>query len=79
MLELAVYEPHPFIAGELAEEQKSKTFSFIRGAGVEGYKLSAESIIIKVPMNADEMEEKTLLQLLQGTARRLQGSGICAS
>lgn len=58
MLELAVYEPHPFIAGELAEEQQSETFSFVRGAGVEGYKLSAESIIIKVPMNADEMEEK---------------------
>lgn len=58
MLELAVYEPHPFIAGELAEEQQSETFSFVRGAGVEGYKLSAESIIIKVPTNADEMEDK---------------------
>ena len=57
MLELAVYEPHPFIAGELAEEQQSETFSFVRGAGVEGYKLSAESIIVKVPMNADKMEE----------------------
>ena len=58
MLELAVYEPHPFIIGELAEEQQCETFSFIRGAGVEGYKLSAESIIIKVPMNADKMKEK---------------------
>ena len=58
MLELAVYEPHPFIIGELAEEQQCETFSFIRGAGVEGYKLSAESIIIKVPTNADEMEDK---------------------
>lgn len=57
-LELAVYEPHPFIAGELAEEQQSETFSFIRGAGVAGYKLSAESIIITVPMNAGKMEEK---------------------
>lgn len=58
MLELAVYEPHPFIAGELEEKQQRETFSFVRGAGVEGYKLSAESIIIKVPVNADEMEEK---------------------
>ena len=57
-LELAVYELHPFIIGELAEEQPSETFSFIRGAGVEGYKLSAESIVIKVPMNTDKMEEK---------------------
>ncbi len=58
MLELAVYEPHPFIAGELAEEQQCETFSFVRGAGVEGYKLSAESIIIKVPMNTGKMEEE---------------------
>jgi len=58
LLELAVYEPHPFIVGELAGVQQSETFSFVRGAGVKGYKLSAESIIIKVPMNADEMEEK---------------------
>ena len=58
MLELAVYEPHPFIAGELAEEQQCETFSFVRGASIEGYKLSAESIIIKVPMNADKMEDK---------------------
>ena len=58
MLELAVYEPHPFIAGELAEEQQSETFSFVRGAGVEGYRLSGESITITIPMVADAMEEK---------------------
>jgi hypothetical protein len=58
MLELAVYEPHPFIAGELAEEQQSETFSFVRGAGVDGYRLSGESITITIPMVADAMEEK---------------------
>ena len=58
MLELAVYEPHPFIAGELAEEQQCETFSFMRGAGIEGYKLSGESITITIPMVADTMEEK---------------------
>lgn len=58
MLELAVYEPHPFIAGELAEEQQSETFSFVRGAGVEGYRLSGESITITIPMVADAIEEK---------------------
>lgn len=58
LLVLAVYEPHPFIVGELAEEQQHETFSLIRGAGVEGYKLSAESITIKVPMKAEKMEEK---------------------
>lgn len=58
MLELAVYEPHPFIIGELAEEQQRETFSFVRGAGVEGYRLSGESITITIPMVADAMEEK---------------------
>ena len=57
MLELAVYEPHPFVVGELAEEQHGGTFSFVRGAGVEGYKLSAKSITITVPVKADKMEE----------------------
>lgn len=58
LLELAVYEPHPFIAGELADEQQSGTFSFIRGAGVKGYKLKAKSITITIPMRGDKMEEK---------------------
>lgn len=58
MLELAVYEPHPFIAGELAEEQQSETFSFVRGAGVEGYRLSGESITITIPIEAEKMKEK---------------------
>lgn len=58
LLVLAVYEPHPFIVGELAEEQQHETFSLIRGAGVEGYKLSAESITIKVPMKAEKMNER---------------------
>jgi hypothetical protein len=55
---LAVYEPHPFVVGELAEEQQVETFSFVRGAGVEGYKLSGESITITIPMVADTMAEK---------------------
>ena len=58
LLELAVYEPHPFIVGELAEEQQRETFSFVRGAGVEGYRLSGESITITIPMDADKMQEK---------------------
>ena len=58
MLELAVYESHPFIVGELAEEQQRETFSFVRGAGVEGYRLSGESITITIPMEADKMKEK---------------------
>lgn len=58
LLVLAVYEPHPFIVGELAQEQQCETFSLIRGAGIKGYRLSAESITITVPLNAEKMNEK---------------------
>ena len=58
MLELAVYEPHPFIVGELSEDQQRETFMIVRGAGIEGYKLSAESITIAVPIKTDVMKAK---------------------
>ena len=57
-LELTVYELHPFTAGELAEEQPGGYFSFVRGAGVEGYKLGAESITIKIPVKADGLDQQ---------------------
>lgn len=57
-MELSVYEPHPFTAGELAEEQRGGYFSFIRGAGVEGHKLGGESVIVTVPMKSKGMNEQ---------------------
>lgn len=57
-LELDVYEPHPFLVGEIAEEQRGGYFSFVRGAGVEGYKLGAESVTITIPAKADKMEQQ---------------------
>lgn len=57
-LELDVYEPHPFLVGEIAEEQRGGYFSFVRGAGVEGYKLGAESVTITIPVKADKMEQQ---------------------
>ena len=56
-LELDVYEPHPFLVGEIAEEQRGGYFSIVRGAGVEGYKLGAESVIITIPDKADKMDQ----------------------
>lgn len=58
LLELDVYESHPFLVGEIAEEQRGGYFSFVRGAGVEGYKLGAESVTITVPVNADILDQK---------------------
>lgn len=58
LLELDVYEPHPFLVGEIAEEQRGGYFSFVRGAGVEGYKLGAESVTITIPIKADKLDQK---------------------
>lgn len=57
-VELDMYEPHPFLVGEIAEEQRGGYFSFVRGAGVEGYKLGAESVTITIPAKADKMDQQ---------------------
>lgn len=56
-LELEVYEPHPFLVGEIAEEQQGGYFSFIRGASVEGYKLAAESVVVTIPTKSERMNQ----------------------
>lgn len=38
MLELAVYDADPFRPGELAEEQQTGYFAFVKGAGASGYR-----------------------------------------
>lgn len=58
LLELDVYEPHPFLVGEIAEEQRCGYFSFVRGAGVEGYKLGAESVTITIPIKTEKLDQK---------------------
>lgn len=49
ILELAVYDADPFHPGELAEEQQTGTFSFIRGAGTSGYRDSGKYVKITIP------------------------------
>lgn len=61
-VELDIYEPHHTLVGEIAEEQRGGYFSFVRGAGVEGYKLGAESVTVKVPKKAEPMEAKFFCQ-----------------
>lgn len=55
-LELEVYEPHPLLVGEIAEEQCGGYFCFVRGAGAEGYKLGAKTITITIPVRSDKMK-----------------------
>ena len=49
ILELSVYEPHPFTAGALAEEQRTGYFAFIQGAGISGHKLGGKSVTVTIP------------------------------
>lgn len=57
--ELAVYEPHPFKAGELWEYQQGGTFSFLTVAGITGYRDTARwEAHISIPMEQNEYEEK---------------------
>ena len=55
-LELEIYEPHPFLVGEIAEEQRGGYLSFVRGAGVEGYKLGAESGTVTIPVKSERLD-----------------------
>ena len=57
-LELDIYEPHPFLVGEIAEEQPGGYFSFIRGAGVEGYRVGAEYIVVSVPIESGKIDQR---------------------
>ena len=57
-LELDIYEPHPFLVGEIAEEQPGGYFSLIRGAGIEGYKVGAEYVIVSIPIKSARMDQQ---------------------
>lgn len=57
-LELDIYEPHPFLVGELAEEQPGGYFSLIRSAGVEGYKVGAEYIVVTIPIKSEKLSQQ---------------------
>lgn len=41
VVELALYQPHYTLVGELAEVQEDSTFSFVSAAGVSGYRISS--------------------------------------
>ena len=56
-LELDIYEPHPFLVGEIAEEQPGGYFSFIKSAGVYGYKIGAECIVVSIPIKSEKMNQ----------------------
>lgn len=74
ILELSVYEPHPFTAGELAEEQRTGYFSFIQGAGIAGHKLGGKSVTVTIPTESEGLNRQyfctACLDLLAGYANQ---------
>lgn len=74
ILELSVYEPHPFTAGELTEEQRTGYFSFIQGAGISGHKLGGKSVTVTIPTGSKGLSRqnfcRTCLDLLADYANQ---------
>ena len=58
ILELSVYEPHPFTAGALAKEQRTGYFAFIQGAGVSGHKLGGKSVTVTIPTESEGLNRQ---------------------
>lgn len=57
-LELDIYEPHPFLVGEIAEKQPGGYFRLIRGAGVEGYIVGAEYGVVFAPVSSEKSDQQ---------------------
>lgn len=57
-LELDIYEPHPFIVGEIAQKQSGGYFSFIRGSGIEGYKIASEFAVVSIPAKTARISKR---------------------
>lgn len=57
-LELDIYEPHPVLVGEIEGEQAGGYFSIIRGAGIEGYKVGAEYVVVSVPARSEMIDQQ---------------------
>ena len=56
-LDLTIYDPHPYLVGEIADEQIGGWFTLVRGAGIEGYRVGNEYIKVTVPTNSDKLEQ----------------------
>ena len=50
ILELAVYDNDPFRPGELAEEQRTGYFTFVKGAGASGYREGGKYVKVTVQL-----------------------------
>ena len=58
LVELVIYDPHPYKVAELAEEQPGGYFSFVRGAGLEGHMVAAEYLTATIPVKTEHMNKE---------------------
>ncbi len=58
LVELEIYDPHPYKVAEIAEEQPGGYFSFVRGAGLDGHMVAAEYLSATIPVKAERMNKE---------------------
>lgn len=58
LVELAIYDPHPYKVAEIAEEQPGGYFSFVQGAGLDGHMVAAEYLTATIPIKAERMNKE---------------------
>lgn len=58
LVELEIYDPHPYKVAEIAEEQPGGYFSFVRGAGLDGHVVAAEYLSATIPVKAERMNKE---------------------
>ena len=56
-LDLTIYDPHPYLVGEIADEQTGGWFSLVRGAGIEGYRVGNKCIQVAVQINTSKLDQ----------------------
>lgn len=58
LIELKIYDPHPYKVGEIADEQPGGYFSFVRGAGIDGHMVAAEYLTATIPIRSESMNKE---------------------
>lgn len=74
-VELDMYDPHPTLVGEIADNQPGGSFSLIRSAGVSGYKIEADHIEITVPKNSGRLNLRHFCKLCRSRLSAHSKSG----
>ena len=58
LVELEIYDPHPYKVAEIAEEQPGGYFSFVRSAGLDGHMVAAEYLTATIPIRSESMNKE---------------------